>query len=232
MPQYPRYAIYFVPPAHSMLYRFGASLLGYDALSGAPLPFADGIEVQIDGWKEMTIDPRKYGFHATLKAPMSLIDGRSETELMATVEKFARAHRAIPVIAPVVRAIGNFIAIVPDAPSPALQTLVDDCVTAFDSFRAPLTMEDRRRRNVLALTERQLAYLDRWGYPYVFEEYRFHMTFTGSIASERRASVLNVLQKHFGKLHLQHVAIDHVALLRQNDETSAFNVMSNLPLIA
>jgi putative phosphonate metabolism protein len=230
MPQYPRYAIYFVPPADSMLYRFGAGLLGYDALSGATLPFSDGIEAQIDGWKEITVDPRKYGFHATLKAPMSLVDGRNEAELMATVKKFARAHRAIPTITPVVRAIGSFIAIVPEAPSPALQTLVDDCVTAFDSFRAPLTMEDRRRRNVLALTERQIAYLDRWGYPYVFEEYRFHMTLTGSIDSQRRASVLDVLQNRFCKLDLQQVAIDHVALLRQSDEQSAFNVMSNFPL--
>ena len=117
MPQYPRYAIYFVPPAHSMLYRFGASLLGYDALSGAPLPFADGIEVQIDGWKEMTIDPRKYGFHATLKAPMVLADGKTEAELLAACAEFAATPRPIPTIKPVVSVISDFIAVVPSQPS-------------------------------------------------------------------------------------------------------------------
>lgn len=230
MPQYPRYAIYFVPSADSALYRFGADLLGYDSFTGKALPFTDGIEAQIADWKQITVDPRKYGFHATLKAPITLAPGKTEGELISAMQAFAQEPRTIPVITPVVRAIKSFIAIVPNAPSPELQAFAADCVTSFDDFRAPLTPEDRARRNVTALTEKQVAYLDRWGYPYVFEEFRFHMTLTGSLPPERRDGVLEILQKRFADLALNSIAVGHLALLRQNDAASQFMVIKHWPM--
>ncbi len=173
MPQYPRYAIYFVPAADSALYRFGAGLLGYDAFTAKALPFADGIETEIADWKQISVDPRKYGFHATLKAPITLAPGKTESELVSALQAFAQMPRTIPVITPVVRAIGSFIAIVPNAPSPDLEALAADCVTTFDDFRAPLTSEDRARRNVAALTDQQISYLDRWGYPTCSRNFAF-----------------------------------------------------------
>lgn len=232
MPQYPRYAIYFVPSAQNSLYCFGAALLGYDAYSGKPLPFTDGIEAQVEGWKQLTVDPRKYGFHATLKAPLNLRSGKTEDELVRALEEFSRAPRAVPQIRPAVRAIGSFIAIVPGDPCPDLQNLAVDCVTAFDDFRAPLTVEDRERRNVSALTDAQVLHLDRWGYPYVFEDFRFHMTLTGSLPPEQRAKILDILKKRFAALDLQSVSIDRLALLRQSDAASNFTIISDCPLAA
>ncbi|MBX9710196.1 MAG: DUF1045 domain-containing protein [Xanthobacteraceae bacterium] len=232
MPQYPRYAIYFVPSATGALYRFGAGLIGYDAFSDVPLPFSDGIEAQVGGWREITNDPRKYGFHATLKAPISLTPGRTETELTNEVQAFARTPRKIPVIAPAVRALGSFIAVVPDVSSPALEQLAGDCVTSFDAFRAPLTAEDRARRNVSALTDKQIEYLDRWGYPYVFDEFRFHMTLTGSLPTERRETILSILQARFAALDIRSLAIGEIALLRQKDTGSNFTVIHHEPLLA
>lgn len=230
MSQYPRYAIYFVPSADSALYRFGAGLIGYDAYSGLPLPFADGIEAEVEGWKQLTADPRKYGFHATLKAPISLAPGKTESELAAAMREFAQTPRVLPVIAPTVRNIGSFIAVVPDGPSPELQKFAEDCVVTFDDFRAPLTATDRERRNMSALTERQVAHLDRWGYPYVFEEFRFHMTLAGSLPAERRATVTNILRNHFDAMEIRSVSIDRLALFRQNDANSGFTIISHWPL--
>jgi putative phosphonate metabolism protein len=230
MPQYPRYAIYFVPSADSILYRFGASLIGYDAYTSQPLPFAGGIESDVDDWKHLTADPRKYGFHATLKAPFSLATGKTEDELVAATREFAQKPRAIPVIAPMVRNISSFIAVVPDAPCPELQALAENCVASFDGFRAPLTAEDRKRRNVSALTDRQIVHLDRWGYPYVFEEFRFHMTLAGSVPAERRAAVTDILRKRFAEMDLQSISIDRLALLRQNEADSGFAITAHWPL--
>lgn len=232
MPQYPRYATYFVPSADSALYGFGASLLGYDAYTGEPLPFPQNIETEIDGWKLLSADPRKYGFHATLKAPISLAAGRTETHLAAAIETFARAPRAIPRIAPEVHSIGSFIAIVPDAPCPELQHLASACVTVFDDFRAPLTAEDRARRNVASLTDTQVTHLERWGYPYVFEDFRFHMTLTGSLPPERRPSILDIMQRRFAALELQSVPVDRLALLRQNNPASTFQIIAHWSLTA
>ena len=113
MTSYPRYAIYFVPEPGSDLNRFGAELLGCDAFSGDDLPFPDSITQAVPDWRDLTEDPRKYGFHATLKAPFALLPGRSEAELIAACEAFAVTARPIPVITPVVKAISGFIAVVP-----------------------------------------------------------------------------------------------------------------------
>ena len=40
----PRYAIYFVPGRASDLYKFGASILGYDCYAACDVPFSEGID--------------------------------------------------------------------------------------------------------------------------------------------------------------------------------------------
>src|SRR6476661_8324211 len=151
----PRYAIYYVPARDSVLDRFGARLLGYDAWTGEALPFPDFVAQTATDWQELTHDPRKYGFHATLKAPMPLASGSTEAELLAACSAFAEKPRAIPVITPVIDAISGFIAVVPSARSSELEQLAADCVIELDRFRAPLTPVDRTRRNPSSLTPRQ-----------------------------------------------------------------------------
>jgi putative phosphonate metabolism protein len=232
MTDVPRYAIYYAAAAGSPLDRFGAGLLGHDALSGEELPFPDGIEQAVPDWREITRDPRKYGFHDTLKAPMALADGKTEAELLAACEAFARAPRPIPVIKPVVNEIGDFIAVVPSQRSAELEQLAADAVSAFDGFRAPLTPADRARRRPEQLTPRQRDHLDRWGYPYVMEEFRFHMTLTGRLPAERREAVLAELRQRFAAIELATLAIDAIAVFRQQDAKSQFRIVQRYELTA
>lgn len=230
MADYPRYAIYYAPPTGSALDRFGAQLLGYDAFSGKDLAFPDGILQTTPDWRDLTRDPRKYGFHATLKAPLSLAPGRTETDLLAACAAFAAAPRKIPVIRPVVDSISGFIAVIPAEPPAELIKLAADCVSAFDCFRAPLTAEDRARRNPSQLTPRQRGHLDRWGYPYVMEDFRFHMTLTGRLDAERREPILAMLRNRFSATGLETLAIDSIAVFRQDDATSRFRIVGRYVL--
>jgi putative phosphonate metabolism protein len=230
MAPYPRYAIYYAPPAGTALDGFGAALLGYDGWTGKNLPFPEYVAQTAPDWHELTVDPRKYGFHATLKAPFALAVGRSEDELLAACTAFAGTPRPLPIIKPVVDAISGFIAVVPAEPVSELLRLASDCVTAFDAFRAPLTEEDRARRNPAALSPRQRDYLDRWGYPYVREEFRFHMTLTGRLGSERREPILAMLRSRFAEIHLDRLAIDRIALFRQDDNNARFCIVADWPL--
>jgi putative phosphonate metabolism protein len=232
MATFPRYAIYYVSAPGSDLDRFGAQLLGYDAFSSEDLPFPGGILPSVPDWRDLTRDPRKYGFHATLKAPLSLAQGRTEVELLTACESFAGASRTIPVVVPVVDSISGFIAVVPREPVAELERLAADCVSALDSFRAPLTADDRARRNPAQLTPRQREYLDRWGYPYVFEEFRFHMTLTGRLDAERREPVLTMLRNRFSALGLNMLAIDRMALFRQDNADCRFRIVNHWKLRA
>ncbi|CAN7531375.1 DUF1045 domain-containing protein [Bradyrhizobium sp. LjRoot220] len=224
MSNYPRYAIYYVPAPASDLHRFGAAMLGYDAASGDDVPFPAGVVRAEPDWQDLTSDPRKYGFHATLKAPFSLAPCRTETELLAACAAFAATPRAIPVIRPVVGSISGFIAVIPADPPAELIRLAADCVSEFDTFRAPLTETDRARRNPSRLTSAQRAYLDRWGYPYVMEEFRFHMTLTGRLDANRLETVMTMLRGSFSTLGLETLAIDRLALFRQDAADSRFRI--------
>jgi putative phosphonate metabolism protein len=220
----PRYAIYFVPPADSALYRWGASLLGRDCYTGAKLAYPH--EDLPDDWAELTQEPRRYGFHATLKAPFRLSPEHDEATLVAAVAAFGEQYRDIAVIAPVVRPIGHFIAVVSRTPSVPLDSLAADCVLGFDRFRAPMSAAERARRVASRLDEQERDNLERWGYPYVFEAFRFHMTLTGPLGDDRRNLVGNMLAALMVRDRVTApVTIDRIALVRQDDEASPFRVL-------
>lgn len=235
MSGYPRYAIYFVPAPDRDLYWLGAHALGYDAFNGGVLPFPRSILRPAPDWPVLTEDPRKYGFHATLKAPLALAAGRTETELLAACAAFAATPRPIPVITPTIEAVGlggggQFIALVPAEPSTELSDLAQGCVAAFDAFRAPLTEQDRARRNPGKLTTSQRENLDRWGYPYVMEEFRFHMTLTGAVPVERRDHLIAMLEGYFSEQTHKPHAVDRIALCRQDQAGSPFRIVSHYTL--
>ena len=226
----PRYAIYYAPAEGSALDRFGAHMLGSDAWTGEDVVFADGLIEAVPDWRELTRDARKYGFHATLKAPFHLAHDDGEDGLRTACAAFAAILRPLPQIRPTVEPIGGFIAVIPGDPSPGLQQLAADCVRAFEPFRAPMTPEDRARRKPEHMTPRQVEYLDCWGYPYVMEEFRFHMTLTCRLGADRRAAILAMLRERFAALGLERLAIDRIALFKQDDASSRFRIIGSWPL--
>lgn len=231
MTDFPRYAIYYAPAAGSSLARFGAETLGYDAFTGRDVPFPDAVARTFTDWQELTSDPRKYGFHATLKAPFALAPGADEARLIAAFDRFSATPRSIPAIVPVVRNVGGFIAIVAAEPVAELRALAQDCVESFDELRAPMTPADRARRRPEKLTPRQAEQLDRFGYPFVRDDFLFHMTLSSRLPAERSADVLTILQAQFAALDLDTVRIDRIALFRQQDGQSRFFVLREANLV-
>jgi putative phosphonate metabolism protein len=227
----PRFAIYFVPAAGTALYRFGAAVLGHDCYTGENVErLHDGGLTQAE-WAALTAEPRRYGFHATLKAPFRLRPEVDPEDLLASVRKLAASIPTVPTLEPVVGLIGGFVAIVPATQSPAIDRLAADCVTAFERFRLPMTAQERSRRMTAGLSPLEAANLDRFGYPYVFEAFRFHMTLTGRIRPERRAAIHTLLQNAFAKA-CGHgtIRLDRLALVRQAHPDAAFRVIGHAVL--
>jgi hypothetical protein len=224
----PRYAVYFVPAPSSELYRFGAAALRYDCYTGAGVaPLFDAAISPAD-WTELTREPQTYGFHATLKAPFRLRPEYQESDLLDSFRTFASTTHHLPTIMPSIKVLESFIAIVPLEANPELDALAAACVQAFDQFRTPMTAEERARRVGPSLSLRRTQNIDRWGYPYVFEDFRFHMTLTGRIQPDRRAAILSLLQEQFSKRHGDHlIAVDGIALLRQDHPDAHFRVIDH-----
>ena len=180
---------------------------------------------------EITADPRLYGFHGTLKAPILLVDGTTERDFIEAVGRFAATLREVTVPSMVLAEIGKFLAMVPAERSSALQDLADRCVVEFDEYRRPADETELARRRASGLSPRQDALLLRWGYPYVLEEWRFHLTLSGRIddAAERSA-VMAILRKRFGGFVDRPLQVRDLCVFRQGAPARPFSVLARFRL--
>lgn len=218
----PRYALYFTPRPGSDLARFGNAVLGTDNHTGAEIPRPEGL-ADLAG---VTDSPRRYGFHATLKAPMRLASGVTEADLLEAAAALAADHPPVPVGPLHVATLGAFTALIPQAAPPELGLFAAECVAAFDPYRAPLTEAETARRHPERLSTRGRALLARWGYPYVFEAFRFHMTLTDALPEETRAPWRERLAAAYGAG--ENLVLDALSILRQ-DGSGPFRVVQRIP---
>jgi putative phosphonate metabolism protein len=193
-----RYALYWTPDP-GPLAAAGAAWLGWDPDAGATVaqPAVPGLPGPLDA---MTATPRKYGLHATIKPPFALAAGTDAVALDAATA--ALCARLAPVVLPglTVAAIGPWVVLVPEGDTGALDAMAAAVVEGLDAFRAPPGAAEIARRNPEGLTPRQRALLDRWGYPHVMEEFRFHVTLAGPLPAAEVAPVQAAAAAHFAPL--------------------------------
>lgn len=225
----PRYAVYFAPEAGSALSRFGTGVIGYDAWSGADVPFDPPVLAEVNASLNADWHPRRYGFHATLKAPITLVEPEGEGALLEFAATYAATARAVRLDGLKLEWLGTNFALRPEGDVTALNALAFEIVRAFDPFRAPLTEAERARRLAGKLTPRQIENLDRWGYHYVDEDFWFHMTLTGPIAPERQAEIASVLEEAYRPVPARPVPIDNVTIFRQDSRSVPFRILQRFP---
>ncbi|WP_159945925.1 DUF1045 domain-containing protein [Rhizobium sp. 18065] len=226
-----RYAIYFTPPADDPLTVAAATWLKRDAFSGNNTELGDLEGIDEGEHHRITEDPRRYGFHATLKAPFELAKGQSEADLLAALQAFCGREFSFALPSAVVGQLGPFFAIIPGATHAPLQDFAARVVEEFEPFRAPLSDADIARRNPDRLGATQRENLLRWGYPHVFDVFRFHMTLTGPIAPERSATVADVLERRFADFIQKPLAISGLGLFVETERGAPFTIHSWHPLI-
>jgi len=220
----PRYALYFAPAAHHPLWTAGCRWLGRDPESGAA---GEG--------GPHRADPRRYGFHATLKPPFALREGMSRSQLLAALAHFVDVRRpfAMPPLA--VATLGDFVALRPADPGATaadqpLRRLADDCVRLFDEFRQPASLDEAARRLSAGLDEQQRENVARWGYAHVFEWWRFHMTLTDSLPRDAqggrlRDELVDAARRDFADALALPLRCDGVALFVEDAPGAAFRLL-------
>lgn len=225
-----RYAIYYTPSHTDPLRLVAGNWLGRDAFTGETTRTPEIVAISPEDVGYVTAAPRRYGFHATLKAPFDLAETQSERDLLSALLHFGTTVGPVAIPRLVIRTIGPFFALVPEADVPPLDQLANDVVVAFDRFRAPLTDREIARREPDGLTLSQLKNLHRWGYPYVFEDFRFHMTLTGPVEAPDRPRLQRVLEDFFGPVLTKPVVITNIALFVEPEAGAPFKVHSLHPL--
>jgi putative phosphonate metabolism protein len=224
-----RYALYFAPPEGSGLEAFGRSFLGRDHLTGETVD-----QLAIDGLdserlKTITTSARHYGFHATLKAPFELKEGCDVDDLRRAAQVFAQGRNAFEAPPLKVSTLSRWIAFTLSEDSPAMNRLAADCVRDFEQFRAPLSEGDIARRRKSGLTPRQDEQMLAYGYPYIFDDFHFHMTLAGPLDVDVRDSLVTTLQPLTSAIEAVPLKVDAIALYEQPDRDSPFVQTGRFP---
>ncbi|WP_420862659.1 DUF1045 domain-containing protein [Algirhabdus cladophorae] len=223
-----RYAVYYTPAPDHPITHFAAAWLGWDVHQGRSQPHPDIADLPqtVD---QITQTPRKYGFHGTLKAPFYLAKGKTLTQLQNAVDQFASSHTAFEMGHLRLGTLGHFVALVLAAPNPHFTGFAAACVQDLDGFRAPMTQFDLNRRRAAGLTPQQDAYLTQWGYPYILECFKFHLTLTGSLPPDHVKAVAAALETPMTPLLAQPFWMRHLTLCGQSRD-GRFHVIERFPL--
>lgn len=201
-----RVAVYFTPDDQHGLSAAAAKWLGWDPHS------ASLIERDVADDRAAVSKPAHYGFHATIKAPFHLAPMQTLDALQSALTDYCGDAGPFELPALEVRKIKDFFALVPQGDLKHLTLLANETVRFFEHFRADITPQDIAKRQPQFLTERQNHYLKEFGYPYIFEFYRFHMTLSGSVALEHQNIVEESIYKHFDKFIGRPLAFDALSL--------------------
>jgi putative phosphonate metabolism protein len=225
-----RYAIYWAPATESRLARIGGSWLGRDSEAQPVAPRPAIAEFASERLEALTAEPRRYGLHATLKPPFALAPGADAVMLRKAMAEFAA--RSARIILPPLRLsrLESFIALTLSGPCPALDLLAADCVRTFDGFRALPSPAELARRRAAGLSPAEEAHLSRWGYPYVLDCFRFHVTLTGPLDPAAAERLMEPLAALFRPATEVPVTVEDIALFHQPPQGAPFCLIERFML--
>jgi hypothetical protein len=221
-----RVALYWAPRPEDALHRLGSTWLGRDAETGMaiPQPALPGLDIA-----EVTAEARVYGLHCTLKPPFRLATSWDAFR----ADAMALAARTRPFALGPLRLAEHhgFLALLESEKSREMQAFCDACVEALDAHRAAPTQEEIARRRPDRATERQREHIHRWGYPFVFDEWWFHVTLSRRLAAAEREVVQPALAAHLGDVPAAPRRVTELCLFTQAAPGAPFLIAERLPLL-
>lgn len=225
--QFSRYAIYYTPEP-GPLATFGAAWLGWDVARGCAVghPNLKDLPCAV---ATLTTQPRKYGFHGTLKPPFRLADGHTADDLKLACQKLAISLVPIALEGLSLSQIGHFMALTLQEDTGQLTALANQVVRDLDPFRAPSSAADLERRRKASLSSAQDALLTQWGYPYVMQEFRFHMTLTSPLGPDQIDTVHKALLPKVAPLLADPLILSDLTLVGQRPD-GMFQEVARYPL--
>jgi putative phosphonate metabolism protein len=227
-----RYAVYFAPAPDDPWWAFGSGWIGRCAVTGRPLdpPRIEGIDAA--QFARLTASPRRYGFHATLRAPFRPAPGVSARTLCEALERLLMTTQDFELPPLHVALIDDFLALVPAAADARIEAIAATCVTGTDALRAPLEAAELARRRAGGLDAREEALLQRWGYPWVLDLFRFHLSLTGPLGDAGAALVTRLAEGARALTPAQPPRFDAVCVFEEPGPGADFRLVERIRFAA
>ena len=209
--------------------KFGQAWLGWDCRKGQYISSENAFSEPLADREYFTKKPRKYGLHATLKAPFRLQTTQNEPALRSAFHGFCNHQKPAASGNLTLSEQGGFISLRPQTQSAAPFELGKNCLEAFDPFRAPLDQNDLNRRRNARLSPRQNDFLHQWGYPYVLQEFQFHITLSSRLSILQREKIIPALKNLLAHELDCPFIIAHLALMGE-DRNGQFHILEEANL--
>lgn len=197
-----RYAVSYTPPPYSPLAKFGAGILGYDCFEGVdvPQPGVPGIDPAI--LSLLTVELRRYGFHAGLAPPFGF-DIARESELMEMVESLAKQFYPILVGPLTLVHADQFIVLRAASHQVQLTEFLAACHSAFGLFLNPR--------------------VDRGT---VSDTFRFEMRLAGPVPAGAPGDLVTHFQRAFEGFARDELELGTISLMCQDEPAARFRVLT------
>jgi hypothetical protein len=225
-----RYAICFAPEQGSALDVLGREWLGRDTVGSVNDRRTLVPGLGPERLAEITQGPRNYGMHGTLKPSFELNPHATENALLTVAHNIAASLSPIELPSLELGEIGYIVSLVPESSSAPLENLAANCVRAFDGYRRPLNHKEEETYKRHRLTVHQKQMLEHWGYPYVMEEFDFHISLTDPIPDEtERAAVMKALDRVAAPVLHKTLIMRELAVFAQKEDFQPMSIIARIP---
>lgn len=215
-----RYAIYFCPATGSPLAEFGRVWL-------AQAPHAIDVPGIPSGrMQTLLANVRRYGWHATIRAPFALDAGIAYEDLRDAVIALAQRFPTLTLPLQLERLAG-FLALRPSGDSAAIDQLAAACLHALEPLRAPLA-EEVFCKHADGFDAVELGLLEQYGYPYVLDRYRFHMSLSAPATEVEEQILRDELARHAATWSIARA--DALSICREAAPGADFEQIQRIPL--
>lgn len=227
-----RCAVYFVPALHSDWWQAGSHWLGRCAATGQLLtqPALEGLAAA--EFAACTAEPRRYGWHATLKAPFRLAPDVDVPMLLTALRELAGTLPAFVMPPLRVSTLGGFLALRPKGDLTLIQAAAAACVQRLHHLAMPLDEAELARRRRVPLTPAQDALLCEWGYPWVLDHFQFHLSLTGplnNLPDDVRLALVQAAEARFHALPALHFG--QIAVFAEAEKGADFQLIDHVELL-
>ena len=230
MTSFSRYAVYFSPPEESALSKFASSWLGWNAQNAQKMsrPILKRLNSDI---AELTKLQSSYGFHGTLKPPFSIVKTKDENDLKYAILKLSQSIKKFEISTIRLKILNGFVAIVAADENNEIKNLAKKCVQELDSFRQLEPLKKVQKRRSTGLSKSEEFNLQKWGYPYVMDSFRFHLTLTRRLNPEESKNVMEVLAAELSEILRASLPIRDICLFGESDTSGNFQIIQRFSLL-
>ncbi len=215
---YKRYAIYYAPIENPELDLFGKCWLGWDPYKGEETTKSDLSKLpSFKKFSGLVLTPKQYGFHGTIKAPFRLKNKYTYSDLENKVREISKQIQSFHLDKLVIKKLGNFIALTPSK-NLKVNDVSNKFVEGLDFLRDDLSEDEIKKRHPHKLSFNQKKMLFKWGYPYVFNEFKFHLTLTGKLRIEEIDNVYKYLQTILKSVNLRKIHFKSICIFGQKTD--------------